>query len=352
MRLERILAIVAIVTGVTAFGFSVIASPETNLITVVDPQGPAGECGPQGPTGSPGIQGATGSPGACGPQGEQGIQGVRGAVGPMGPQGPTGETGATGAQGPQGETGTTGAAGEQGPQGETGPQGPRGETGPQGPQGQTGAQGPQGATGATGATGAQGPQGETGAVGPIGPMGPTGPQGATGATGPQGPQGETGAQGPQGTTTFGYRGSFWSTQSQSPVAVNVPTAFTFTNTDPLATDGVSLSQSSLIVFQHAGVYNIAFSAVLGKSDAGEDFVDIWLKKNGANVPDTNTVLRLNAKDDRRVAAWNFFVSVQAGDHVELMWLARTSAQTFIAAEAATGPKPAVPSIILTVNQVG
>lgn len=322
MRLERILAIVAIVTGVTAFGFSVIASPETNLITVVDPQGPAGECGPQGPTGSPGIQGATGSPGACGPQGEQGIQGLRGAVGPMGPQGPTGETGATGAQGPQGEAGATGATGSQGIQGETGPQGPQGATGAVGP------------------------------IGPMGPIGPQGPQGATGATGPQGPQGETGAQGPQGTTTFGYRGSFWSTQSQSPVAVNVPTSFTFTNTDPLATDGVSLSQSSLIVFQHAGVYNIAFSAVLGKSDAGEDFVDIWLKKNGANVPDTNTVLRLNAKDDRRVAAWNFFVSVQAGDHLELLWLARTSAQTFIAAEPATGPKPAVPSIILTVNQVG
>lgn len=322
MRLERILAIVAIVTGVTAFGFSVIASPETNLITVVDPQGPAGECGPQGPTGSPGIQGATGSPGACGPQGEQGIQGLRGAVGPMGPQGPTGETGATGAQGPQGETGATGATGSQGIQGETGAQGPQG---------------------ATGATGAQGAQGATGAVGPIGPMGPTGPQG---------PQGETGAQGPQGTTTFGYRGSFWSTQSQSPVAVNVPTSFTFTNTDPLATDGVSLSQSSRVVFEHAGVYNIAFSAVLAKSDAGEDFVDIWLKKNDDNVADTNTVLRLNAKDDRRVAAWNFFISVQAGDHVELMWLTRTSTQTFIAAESATGPKPAVPSIILTVNQVG
>lgn len=319
MRLERILAIVAIVTGVTAFGFSVIASPETNLITVVDPQGPAGECGPQGPTGSPGIQGATGSPGACGPQGEQGIQGLRGSVGPMGPQGQTGETGA---QGPQGETGATGATGSQGIQGETGAQGPQG---------------------ATGATGAQGAQGATGAVGPIGPMGPTGPQG---------PQGETGAQGPQGTTTFGYRGSFWSTQSQSPVAVNVPTSFTFTNTDPLATDGIALSQSSRIVFEHAGVYNVAFSAVLAKNDAGEDFVDIWLKKNDQNVADTNTVLRLNAKDDRRVAAWNFFISVQAGDHLELMWLTRTSTQTFIAAESATGPKPAVPSIILTVNQVG
>ncbi len=319
MRLERILAIVAIVTGVTAFGFSVIASPETKLITVVDPQGPAGECGPQGPTGSPGIQGATGSDGACGPQGEQGIQGLRGSVGPMGPQGQTGETGA---QGPQGETGATGATGSQGIQGETGAQGPQG---------------------ATGATGAQGAQGATGAVGPIGPMGPTGPQG---------PQGETGAQGPQGTTTFGYRGSFWSTQSQSPVAVNLPTSFTFTNTDPLATDGIALSQSSRIVFEHAGVYNVAFSAVLAKNDAGEDFVDIWLKKNDQNVADTNTVLRLNAKDDRRVAAWNFFISVQAGDHVELMWLTRTSTQTFIAAESATGPKPAVPSIILTVNQVG
>ncbi|MEY4995199.1 MAG: hypothetical protein RLZ65_1048, partial [Actinomycetota bacterium] len=164
--------------------------------------------------------------------------------------------------------------------------------------------------------------------------------------------GAQGPQGPQGTTTFGYRGSFWSTISQSPIAVNTATPFTFNATDPLATNGVAISGSSQIVIANSGVYNIAFSAVLAKKDAGEDFVDIWLMKNGQNVPDTNTVLRLNAKDDRRVAAWNFFVSANSGDHFELIWLARTSSETFISAEPATGVKPAVPSIILTVNQVG
>ena len=274
---------------------------------------------------------------ATGPQGPQGVQGE------CGPQGPEGETGATGSPG---ATGSQGVAGECGPQGETGAQGPIGPMGPIGPQG---IQGLAGEKGETGATGPQGPQGATGPQGPIGQTGATGSPGIDGATGAQGPQG---IQGPQGTTTFGYRGSFWSTISQSQTVTNTAKPFTFNVTDLAATSGVSISGSSQILIANSGVYNIAFSAVIGKTDAGDDFVDIWLTKNGQNVPDTNTVMRLNANNDRRVAAWNFFVNAAPGDYFELMWLSRSSTRVYIVAEPEIAPKPSIPSIILTVNQVG
>ncbi len=54
----------------------------------------------------------------------------------IGPEGPAGEAGS---EGPAGE------AGSEGPAGETGPEGPAGETGPEGPAGETGQTGPAGA---------------------------------------------------------------------------------------------------------------------------------------------------------------------------------------------------------------
>lgn len=289
MKLERMLITIATLAVAVVVGITVFTSANSNTEVVVGPQGPVGECGPAGPQGETGERGPTGSPGLDGAPGECGPQGETGATGPMGP------------------------------------------------------------TGSVGATGAQGPQGIQGEPGPVGPIGETG---ATGATGTQGPQGIQGIQGPQGTTTFGYRGSFWSTVSQSQSVINTAKAFTFNQTDALATNGIALSGSSQIVIENAGVYNIAFSAVIGKTDAGDDFVDIWLMKNGQNVPDSNTVMRLNANNDRRVAAWNFFVTANAGDAFEMVWLSRTSTRVYIAAEPELAPKPAMPSIILTVNQVG
>lgn len=53
-------------------------------------------------------------------------------------------------------------------------------------------------------------------------------------------------------------------------------------------NGVSVVSGSRITLANAGIYNIQFSAQIDKSDAGNDDIDIWLAKNGANVSWTNT----------------------------------------------------------------
>jgi hypothetical protein len=51
-----------------------------------------------------------------------------------------------------------------------------------------------------------------------------------------------------------------------------------------------------------------------------------------------------------IAAWNFVLSMQAGDYFELMWsVDDTNVQ--IKAVAAAAPVPAIPSAILTVTFV-
>ena len=260
---------------------------------------------------------------------------------PTGITGPQGEPGQVGAIGPQGPVGKTGVQGRPGKTGESGPQGPAGsagEIGPQGPIGLTGAQGPQGA---------MGPTGLQGATGPTGPMGPIGP---TGATGPTGPQGSAGG--------FGSYGSFYDTTSvllPQDQAVNVPL-----NTTALS-NGVSIeldefSSPTKIKFDSSGVFNISFSMQLQKSDTGLDTVSIWLAQNGENVDNSSTDISLIDKNEasRLFAAWNFVVEASGGDYFQLRISATNNLKTTILyAPAQLNPtRPAIPSTILTVNQIG
>ena len=243
--------------------------------------------------------------------------------------------GATGPQGPQGATGAQGA---------TGPQGATGAQGPQGFQGATGSQGFQGFQGPQGATGAQGPQGFTGATGSQGFQGFQGPQGATGA---QGPQGFTGATGLGGT--IGLYGSFFDTTTQTNPTASLANAMRFNTTD--FSNGVSIVNNSRITIDSVGVYNIQFSAQLDKTDSGSDQIDIWLRKNGVNVDNSNTTAELAGNNVEEVAAWNWLVNSNSGDYYEIMWSsADTDIRLLARGTQSTPLRPAIPSVILTVSQ--
>ena len=151
-----------------------------------------------------------------------------------------------------------------------------------------------------------------------------------------------------------YWGSFWSTSDQTNPTANTMNLFTFNNKDP-SNNLVDLSGStptSIVKVFNSNVYNIQFSVQLKHGNSSKIDVDIWLRKNGANVADTNSRISLNVNDQHVVPAWNFVLPLTAGDYIELAW---SSADTTVLAEydpPATSPtRPAVPSIILTVTDV-
>jgi hypothetical protein len=64
---------------------------------------------------------------------------------------------------------------------------------------------------------------------------------------------------------------------------------------------------------------------------------------------------MNSNNHYLVAAWNFFVDSAANDYYEIMWSSsstNTSIQYDPEATINGNVHPAIPSIILTVNQVG
>jgi len=93
-----------------------------------------------------------------------------------------------------------------------------------------------------------------------------------------------------------------------------------------------------------------------KEGSGTDQVSIWLDKNGDAVPWTATQIFLESAGEKnaKIAAWNFFIELKAGDFVRLMIEAtRANRVTIAAITDPTFPdQPSIPSTILTVNQVG
>jgi len=153
---------------------------------------------------------------------------------------------------------------------------------------------------------------------------------------------------PQGV--FAY-GSWFSTADQTAAAANTAYNFTVNNTD--YEEGISVIDNSKFTVEESGTYNFQFSSQIhhrtgGGGGPGES-IWIWLKKNGTNIDNSATRLNLNS-GKYSVAAWNFVIGLEHDDYVQLAWSTDT-VNMAIEYETAASPKPAVPSLIVTMNQI-
>lgn len=154
------------------------------------------------------------------------------------------------------------------------------------------------------------------------------------------------------TDVFGLtkKGSFFSTQTQTATSVNTAYPVTLNNIDSTITNGFTIDSGSRITAGADGIYNLAFSAQINKSTGGEASIDIWIRIDGSDVPNSNTRVTIKANANYMVAAWNFFIGLNEGQYVELMWATTDTGARFLY-ETAASPHPATPSIIATINQV-
>ena len=133
------------------------------------------------------------------------------------------------------------------------------------------------------------------------------------------------------------------------------TAMTFDTTD--IADGVTLSNSSHLVVPSTGKYNVQFSAQLKNVENAQYDATIWFRVNGVDVGNSATQITVPARKSANiygyaVAAWNIFLSLNANDYVEIVWLPQIATMTLENLPASVSPAyPAIPSVIATVNQV-
>lgn len=152
------------------------------------------------------------------------------------------------------------------------------------------------------------------------------------------------------STPSGQYGDFYSSQTQTSPTPNSPNLMTFNNTN--SSNGISIVANSQITAIKSGVYDIQFSAQVSTTTGSDKELFIWLKKNGTNVPYSNTQVDIQGGSKKAVVAWNFFVALTAGQYAEIAWLTSDGNMTLLQEpENLILGMPAIPSIILTVNEV-
>ena len=138
---------------------------------------------------------------------------------------------------------------------------------------------------------------------------------------------------------------------------NTTTAYpiTFDTTD--FSNGVTLSNSSRLNVKNAGLYNLQFSIQLKNTTNDSHDVDIWFRKNGVNIDNSNSRFHLPARKiladpSHLIAAINFMESLVTNDYIEIIWnTTNTGVSIEHFAASSTPTRPAVPSVIVTISFV-
>lgn len=141
-------------------------------------------------------------------------------------------------------------------------------------------------------------------------------------------------------------GSF-STSGNQTLGVNTATKITgFAEDD---TNRMYLSNNRFYV-QETGDYFLQFSAVITKSNSNSGTADIWIRKNGTNVPKTNTRITVSGQGAETVMTVSLILDLKVGEYIEFYGAASATNISVTSYAANTGP--AVPGMIASLNLVG
>jgi len=150
-------------------------------------------------------------------------------------------------------------------------------------------------------------------------------------------------------------GAFSSDQDQTTTA-NTATLMTLNTTD--FANEVSISSSKITVV-NAGIYNLQFSAQFQNTDNQIQNISIWLRQNGVDIPGSTGFVSIPARksasageEAHEIIGWNYYVEMQANDHIEIYWSTTLASVTIQYYAASTGPvRPATQSVVATLSFV-
>ena len=147
-----------------------------------------------------------------------------------------------------------------------------------------------------------------------------------------------------GNKQFNY-GQFINTTTQSG-SLNVSASFTYTDT--VYSNGVTLVSGSRLTVQNSGVYKIDVTAKVTSGGVASTYT--WLKKNGTNIPNTAFHIDVSIKNYLYGITPTYIASASAGDYFEVVRQFDIAGTTYPDGTA-TGNIPGSPSIITTVTQI-
>lgn len=135
--------------------------------------------------------------------------------------------------------------------------------------------------------------------------------------------------------------------------------YTVSASQTVASTAMTGDLPSKIKVDQDGFYNIQFSVQVANSTNDVQDIDIWFRKNGTDVPSSNSQFGIKPRkssgvSSRLIAAMNFILELETNDYFEMMWRVSDSGVSIehfdaVTASGTTPAIPATPSIIVTVS---
>jgi hypothetical protein len=139
-------------------------------------------------------------------------------------------------------------------------------------------------------------------------------------------------------------------------STTTPTPYKFGVTDfsrhiNVISDGTALTK---IKFDFAGIYNFIWSGQFKNTNIQSKDIYVWFRINGVDVAGSTGLaavpLAHAGTTGHTIIGWNFFLNLNAGDEVQMMWM-KESDDVSLAFFSGTANYPSTASIVLTVNAI-
>ncbi len=164
---------------------------------------------------------------------------------------------------------------------------------------------------------------------------------------------------PDGSETIFARamrsGAFFDNTDQTDE--DTPTAMSFSTA--VLQNGVTLVDGTKFTVDRTAWYSFQLSVHIHNGDNQSHFFDMWGKLNGNDIPSSRFKYSVpsshGGQDGALGVCQGFYLNLTAGDEVWIVWTTDDADEVTIAkhdAETGDDPKPAAPSLVLVVHEVG
>jgi len=149
-------------------------------------------------------------------------------------------------------------------------------------------------------------------------------------------------------------GNFYDTTKQSTsIATATVVKFNFMNfANNIAITNNTSGLPTRITAKNAGLYNIKYTLQFIKTDAANDEVSIWLRRNSSAYPNTNNTYTILGSGIKNTISNSFFVALGNDDYVEIYFSLKNVNTSLTSVNPQLTPsRPATPAAAVSIQRI-
>jgi hypothetical protein len=149
-------------------------------------------------------------------------------------------------------------------------------------------------------------------------------------------------------------GGFYDTAKQTtPIATASVVKFNFMNfANNIAITNNTSGLPTRITVNNAGVYNVKYTLQFIKTDAANDEVSVWIRRNSSAYPNTNNTYTIIGLGIKNTVSNSFFVQLGNDDYVEIYYSLKNINTNLAGSNPQSSPsRPATPAATVSMQRI-